>query len=109
MYVISLLVTLACVGQQIQLQEKLLKKEFQSQKPDTEFLKSLADAVASKWTSLAASLSVSVEKGTMEGLSQKECAFQLLKLWSSREDATYGKLCQTLKTVTFGSTHLQRQ
>ena len=99
------------VGQQIQVQEKLLKKEFQSQKPDTEFLKFLADVVATKWTSLAFFLSVSMEEEKMEGLSQEECAFQLLKLWSSREDATYGKLYQTLKTVSLfhSSTPSQRQ
>ena len=86
-----------------------MKKEFQSQTPDTEFLKSLAAEVAPKCSSLAASLSVSVEEETMKGLSQEECALQLLKLWSCKEDATYGELCRTLKTVSLFNTRSQRQ
>ena len=61
--------------------------------------------VRSKWPSLAVSLGLSEseiqevkEKG--EGLSQHEHALEMLKKWVSREDATYGQICQSLKAIS---------
>ena len=74
-------------------------------KPDTKFLESFSVVVKSKWPSLAVSLGLSEseiqevkEKG--EGLSQIEHALQMLKKWVSRENATYGQLCQSLMAIS---------
>ena len=34
------------------------------------------------------------------GLSQQELALQMLRIWVSREEATYGQLCRKLKTIS---------
>ena len=73
-------------------------------KPDEEFLHSLSGVVGSRWPSLAVPLMLSEEE--IEGLkkkaghSQEASAFQMLKIWASREEATYGKLCRKLKTIS---------
>ena len=67
------------------------------------FLESFAGVVGSKWPSLAASLSLSgdeMEEVRMEEGSPQDRALQMLKKWCSREDATYGQLCQALKTIS---------
>ena len=67
------------------------------------FLESLAGVVGSKWPSLAASLSLSgdeMEEVRREEGSHQDLALQMLKKWYSREDATYGQLCQALKTIS---------
>ena len=92
------------VGIHVQLQEKMLKLSNQALKPDEEFLKSFSSVVGSRWPSLALSLALSeVEieglKGNV-GLSQQELAFQMLINWASREEATYGQLCHTLKSIS---------
>ena len=82
----------------------MLCEETQALKPDEEFLHSLSGLLGSRWPSLAASLSLS--EGKIEGLkgkvglSQQELAFQMLKIWASREEATYGQLCCKLKTIS---------
>ena len=67
------------------------------------FLESLAGVVGPKWPSLAASLSLSgdeMEEVRREEGSHQDRALQMLKKWCSREDATYGQLCQALKTIS---------
>ena len=82
-----------------------MKQDGHKIKPDTKFLEYFSVLVGSNWPSLAVSLSLSEneiqevkEKG--EGLSQLEHALQMLKQWVSREDATYGQLCQSLKAIS---------
>ena len=92
-----------CSGDVIGLQEKLLAPQYHDLKPDVEFLESFAGVVGSKWPSLAASLSLSDEEigeARKEGGSPQDCARQTLNKWSSREDATYGQLCQILETIS---------
>ena len=62
-----------------------------------------ADVVVTKnlWPSLAASLSLSERCETEEGLSLQDHALQTLTRWAASEDATYGQLYNTLKTVSF--------
>ena len=92
------------LGVAMQLQEKLLAPQYRDLKPDEEFLESFAGVVGSKWPSLAASLSLSGEEieevKKDEGLSQQKLPLRMLRLWVSREDATYAHLCQTLKTIS---------
>ncbi len=91
-------------GLHIQLQEKMLGQDTQVLKPDDKFLHSFSGVVGSRWPSLAVSLSLG--EGEIEGskgkvgLSQQELAFQMLKIWASREEATYGQLCYKLRTVS---------
>ena len=92
-------------GTAIQLQRALLDPEKQSLKPDEEFLELLAGVVTSECPSLASILSLTscemeeVEKNRKQ-LSQSELSLQMLKKWSTREEATYGQLLHKLKTFT---------
>ena len=88
-----------CVDVHIKLQEKLLAPQYRDLKPDEDFLSSFAGVVGCKWPSLAASLSLS-EEVRKEESSQRDQALQMLKLWAARDGATYGQLCQTLKTIS---------
>lgn len=94
--------SLAVLGVEVQLQEKLLTPQNQSLQPNEEFITTFADAVKTKhlWPSLAASLSLSESQETEEGLSQQDHALQMLKWWATSEDATYGRLYDTLKTIS---------
>ena len=90
----------------VQLQQKLLEEDpaKNTQKPDAEFLESFSSVVGREWPSLAASLSMSEEdiqevKGKGEELSHQARALQMLEKWVSSDDASYSKLCQTLKTI----------
>ena len=102
--------SLSLSGVAVRLQEKLLAPQYQDLKPDVEFLESFAGVVGSRWPSLAASLSLStdvMEEVKEEGGSPQDRAFQMLKKWCLRKDATYGLLCQTLKTIPlFQYSHL---
>ena len=73
-------------------------------KPDEQFLQLLSVEVRSKWPSLAVSLLLSEDEiaGLKEkvGHSHQQLAFKMLEIWTSREEATYGQLCQTLQTIT---------
>ncbi|MBA4719382.1 MAG: hypothetical protein HRO68_09920 [Nitrosopumilus sp.] len=74
----------------------------ESVKPDSKFLESFAVVLGDKWPSLAASLCFSaeeIEEVKKEG-KQRDHALQMLKKWVSMEGATYGLLCQTLKSVS---------
>ena len=68
-----------------------------------EFLGAFSGVVGFKWPFLGATLSLSeseIEEVKREGLSQQDHTLQMLKKWASREDATYGQLCQRLKTTS---------
>ena len=88
-------------GDDVQLQEKLLCKEGISMTPDAEFLEQFAGVLGCMWPSLAASLCLSggeIEEVRKEGGSQQVQALRFLKLWAAKQGATYGQLCQILKT-----------
>ena len=78
--------------------------EKQSLRPDEQFLKLLAGVVKSECPSLVSILSLTrnemeeVEKNRKQ-LFQSELSLQMLKKWATREEATYGVLCQKLKTI----------
>ena len=101
----SILITIIFnfLGVHVSLQEKLLDRQNHSLRPDMEFLESFAGVVGSKWPSLAASLSLresEIEEMKREGLSQQDRALKMLRMWASRDDATYGQLFERLKTVS---------
>ncbi len=93
------------LGVHIRLQEKLLNKANQPCRPDQEFLGSFAAVVGADWSSLAVSLSLGrsvieeVKRVGEEGLSPRDHAHRMLKMWAAREDATYGQLCTALKAI----------
>ena len=93
--------SLIILGVAIQLQEKLLKKELCMVKPDARFLELFAGVMRNKWPSLAVSLSLSEQEieEVKEG-EEGDQALQMLRKWVSREDATYGQLCQMLKSIS---------
>ena len=97
-------VCLIYIGHHVQLQEKMLSQATQAMKPDWKFLHSLSGLVGSRWPSLAVSLALSeleIEELKAEAeLSQPELALQMLKIWASKEEATYGQLCRILKTIS---------
>ena len=97
--------TLLCyfTGVAIQLQQKLLDPQNHDVTPDAEFLSAFAGVVGSKWPSLAATLSLSADEimeVKREETSVQDHALKMLNTWASREDATYGKLCHSLKTIS---------
>ena len=91
------------IGNEVQLQEKLLSPQNQALKPNKEFLTLFADLVVTKclWPSLAVSLSLSESMQEEAGTSRKDHTLQVLLEWTEREEATYGELCQALKTLIF--------
>lgn len=97
------------IGTHIQIQKRLLchlskpGDHFLHEKPDDNFLLSLSTEIGSQWPSLIKLLSLSdeliVRLKELEGFSQQGCAFQLLKVWASNGDATYGQLYSKLMTI----------
>ena len=92
------------IGVIITLQEKLLESQYSSQKPDDVFLQSFAEVVGNRWPSLASLLSLSPSdigqiKMEKERVSQAKQALHMLRKWNSRENASYGQLLESLKTV----------
>lgn len=92
-----------CTGLHIQLQEKLLNQEIQDLRPDEDFLCSFSHVVKSRWPSLAVTLSLNEEIKWLKeivGLSQEEVALQMLRIWASREESTYGQLYHKLTAIS---------
>ena len=91
----------------VQLQEKLLSAEHRDLRPNTDFLETLARMGESRWpatSTLTASLSQALHvelRSREEQQSQGEAVLEVLNVWSSSEGATYGQLCQRLKTLSF--------
>ena len=88
----------------IDLQEKLLEPHYSVQKPDDDFLQLFAEVVGNRWPSLASLLSLTARdieeiKKEKKRSSQAIQALQMLKKWRLREEASYGQLCERLKTV----------
>ena len=78
--------------------------EKQSLRPDEQFLELLAGVVQSECPSLVSILSLTSaemkEAKKNRKLSRSELSLQMLKKWATREEATYGQLCQKLKTIS---------
>ena len=98
------LYTAACAfhstGDHIQLQKKLLDPKLQTITPDVEFLELFSGVVGSKWSSLACLLSLTSEEIEEVKTEEEDQALLMLKKWSSKEGATYGQLCNKLKTIS---------
>ena len=104
MLILLILDLLFLIGVVITLQEKLLEPQYSSQKPDDVFLQSFAEVVGNRWPSLASLLSLSPSdieqiKREKERVSQAKQALYMLRKWSSRENASYGHLLESLKTI----------
>ena len=88
----------------IHIQEKLIDPQYSSQKPEDDFLKSFAVVIGQEWPHLASQLSLST-RDLMEELKRRERlppvdqALYMLQKWKSKEEATYGVLCESLRTV----------
>ena len=78
--------------------------EKQSLRPDEQFLELLAGVVKSECPSLVSILSLTSnemkEVKKNQKVSQSELSLLVLKKWATREEATYGQLCQKLKTIS---------
>ena len=88
------------VGHLIEVEKKLLDSNCHAQKPDEEFLESLAGVVGSKWSSLASLLSLTSDEVQEEGLPPIDRALLILKKWISKEGSTYGQLYHSLKAIS---------
>ena len=94
----------ALISDIIALQEKLLEPQYSSQKPGNDFLQSFAVVIGNRWPSLASLLSLSPSdieqiKREKERVFQAKQALHMLREWNSRENASYGQLLESLKTV----------
>lgn len=82
----------------------MLCEKSRNEKPESDFLVPFSEVLGSKWPSLAVSLALREVEivGLKEkvGLSQQEHALQMLKIWISRDEATYSNLYQKLKTIS---------
>ena len=93
------------LGDVIVLQEKLLEPQYSNQKPDDGFLQSFAEIVGNRWPSLGSLLSLSpsdieqIKKEKERVRAQTKQALHMLRKWNSRENASYGQLLESLKTV----------
>ena len=96
---VCLFLVVSNLGPQVSIQEKLLEQQNHTLKPEEKFLKSFADIVGSKWPSLAASLSLSAGEIEEVKLARQDHALKMLTKWAAKEDATYGQLYRTLKTI----------
>ena len=96
---ISTLISLS-TGDHIRLQKKLLNPKLQTITPDVEFLELFAGVVGSKWSFLACLLSLTSEEIEEVKTEEEDQALLMLKKWSSKEGATYGQLCNRLKTIS---------
>ena len=91
-------------GEVISIQEKLIDPQYSSHEPEDDFLQTFAVIVGSEWPHLASLLSISTrdimdELKGRERLSQTDQALYMLQKWKSKEEATYGVLCERLRTV----------
>ena len=91
-------------GVKLHIQEKLLESQYSSQKPDDDFLQSLARVIGNNWLLLSYLLSCPAHevefKTEEERTSQADQALHMLRRWASKEEATYGLLCERFKTVS---------
>ena len=105
MHIASICVNYTCTGLQVTLQKKLLDPDNPTVQPGEDFLESFANVVGALWPSLAALLSLTtcdieeIRRQTQESPPMQQ-ALQMLKIWSRRETATYGLLCEMMKKIT---------
>lgn len=86
------------IGVVIELQRRLIETDLAHCKPDDDFLESFAEVVGDHWCFLATLLSID---NTIEVYhSDREKALQVLKVWQSSPEATYGQLKQKLQTIS---------
>ena len=92
------------IGVAVHLQGIILEQDNFSVKPDVEFMELFAGVLGPLWPSLAASLSLSEDEIAQlrrGDVSPQQRALDMLRMWvSTREDATYGQLCQKLKALS---------
>lgn len=92
-------------GDILDIQEKLLELQYSDQKPNDDFLQSFAGVVGNRWPTLASLLSLTLRdiqeiKTEREMSSRADHPLHMLRRWASNEEATYGQLCERLKTVS---------
>ena len=92
------------IGEVISIQEKLTDPQLSSLKPDNDFLQSFVVVVGKEWPHLASHLSLSTkdimeELKRRDGLSPTDQALFMLQKWKTKEEASYGLLCERLRTV----------
>ena len=92
------------IDEAVEIQGNLLDPRKSHLKPDNGFLQIFARVVGNHWPHLASQLSLST-RDIMEELKRRgrsspaDQALYMLKKWKSREEATYGLLCERLRTV----------
>ena len=88
----------------VEIQGNLLDPRKSHLKLDDRFLQIFARVVGNHWPHLASQLSLST-RDIMEELKRRERsspadkALYMLQKWKSKEEATYGLLCERLRTV----------
>ena len=92
-----------CTG--VPLQEKILDPKNSLAHPDTEFLESFSTIVGPRWQCLASLLSLTSQdiesiKRDTHGAGPSKKAFCMLQKWAASETATYGLLCERLRTLS---------
>ena len=92
------------IDEAVEIQENLLDPLKSHLKPDDRSLQIFARVVGNHWPHLASQLSLST-RDIMEELKRRgrsspaDQALYMLQKWKSREEATYGLLCERLRTV----------
>ena len=93
------------IDEAVEIQGNLLDPLKSHLKPDDRFLQIFARVVGNHWPHLASQLSLST-RDIMEELKRRERsppadqALYMLQKWKSKEEATYGLLCERLRTVS---------
>jgi hypothetical protein len=94
------------IDEAVEIQENLLDPQKSDLKPGDNFLQMFAKTVGSHWPHLASQLSLST-RDIMEELKRRERsspadqALYMLQKWKSKEEATYGLLCERLIRTVF--------
>ena len=93
------------LGDTVEVQENLLDPTMLNLKPSDSFLQVFAKIVSNNWPHLASQLSLST-RDIMEELKRRgrsstpaDQALFMLQKWKTKEEATYGLLCERLRTV----------
>ena len=94
---------ISCTG--VPLQEKILDPNNSLVHPDHDFLESFATIVGPRWQCLASLLSLTSQdiesiKRDTHGAGPPKQAFLMLEKWTASETATYGLLCERLRTLS---------
>ena len=92
-------------GEAVEVQENLLDPAMFNLKPSDSFLQVFAKIVSTNWPHLASQLSLST-RDIMEELKRRgrssapaDQPLFMLQKWKTKEEATYGLLCERLRTV----------